>query len=116
MVLINFFLLVLSMIRWRRLNECSEKKMKEIDVWESIEEGVELDLDHVVTVDLDHAHLVVDRHSGLVLADHAVRHRSEDRRDHRYHSDLVVVLLNVDREAEVSLLAGIFIFIFVILI
>lgn len=45
----------------------------------------------------------------LVSVDLAVRHRSGDQQGHRYHSDLVVVLQNVDQEVAASLSAGTFV-------
>jgi len=53
--------------------------------------------------------LVVDRLLRLVSVDLAVRHQSEDQQGHRYHSDLVVVLQNVDQEVAASLSAGTFV-------
>lgn len=49
--------------------------------------------------------MVVDRLLRLVSVDLAVRHRSGDQQGHRYHSDLVVVLQNVDQEVAASLSA-----------
>lgn len=109
-IIIDTFLFfpVLSMTHWRHLSVCSERKMKEIDVWENTEEEAEHDLGRVAILDRDRALLVADHHLRLVLVDHAVHHRNEDHRDHRCHSDLVVVLQNVDHEVVASPLAGIF--------
>lgn len=102
------FFSVLSMTHWRHLSVCSERRTKEIGVWENIEEEVEHDLDLVATLDRDRALSVADRHLRLVLVDHVVHRRNEDHRDHHCHLDHVVVLLNVDHEAVASPLAGIF--------
>lgn len=96
------------MIHWRHLSVCSERRMKEIDVWENTGEEAEHDLDHVAILDRDRALSVADHHLRLVLVDHAVHRRNGGHRDHRCRSDLVVVLQNVDHEAVASPLAGIF--------
>lgn len=100
---------VLSMIHWRHLSVCSERRTKEIDVWENTEEEAEHDLDRVATLGRGHVLSVADRHLHLALVDLAVHHRNGDHRDHRYRLDHVVVLRNVDREAVVSPLAGTFV-------
>lgn len=80
--------------------------MKGTDVWGNTGGEVEHVRDHVATVDPDHAPSVVDRRLRHELVDLAVHRQSED---HRYHSDLVVVLQNVDLEAVASLSAGTFV-------
>lgn len=84
--------------------------MKETDVLASIDEEVERDQDPVVTVGPGHARLDVDHRLLLALVDLAVHRQSVGHPDHRYRSDLVVVLRNVDRttdrEAVVSPSAG----------
>lgn len=96
------------MIRWKHLSACLERKMKEIDVLESIEGEVEHDLYHVVIVDLDHVPLAADRRFLHGLVDLEVHYQREEHRDPRYRSGLVVALQSVDQEVAASLLAGIF--------
>lgn len=108
MCLINvtLFFVVSSMIHWSYLNECSERRTREIVVWGSTEEEVERDLVRAAIVDLDRVLSVADHHLRLAIVDLAVHPLNEDHRDRHYHSDLVVALRNEGREAAAFPSAG----------
>lgn len=102
--------LVSSMIRWKRLSVCCEKKMKEIDVSANTDEGAERGQDPAAIAGLDHVRLAVDHRLLLASVDLVVHRQSVDLLDHLYHFDRVVVLRNVDQttdqEVAVFLSAG----------
>lgn len=94
------------MIRWRHLNVCCEKKMREIEDSGSIVDDLEVVRELEAIHDHVHDHLVADLHCHLAKVDQEVHHLKEEHLDRHYRTNHVVEHQNEDHAVEAFQLVG----------